>query len=69
MSAVSAIPETGLLTTRQAAEVLSISTRTIWTLSNSGHLPVIRIGGAVRYSLVDLREYIDRQRDSGKHKV
>lgn len=55
----------GLLSARQAAERLGISTRKLWELSNRREIPVIRIGRAVRYSADDLRDYIDAQRVGG----
>lgn len=58
-----ALPVTRLLlTTREAAETLSISERTLWTLTNSGAVESVRIGRAVRYSVEDLRNYIERNR-------
>lgn len=54
--------ESLLLTARQAARTLNISGRTLWSLTNRGDVPCIRIGRSVRYSTDDLREFIDRQR-------
>lgn len=59
-------PEALLVSAREAARRLGISTRTLWTLSNMGAMPSIRIGRAVRYSLDDLRDYIDAQRTGGR---
>jgi excisionase family DNA binding protein len=53
-----------LVTSRQAAQMLSISERTLWSLSNSGQLPVVRIGRAVRYAVSDIEAYIERSRCS-----
>lgn len=47
-----------LLTPREAAKMLSISERTLWTLTKNGILRVKRIGRAVRYSLTVLTEYV-----------
>ena len=49
-----------LLTARQAAKVLSISERTLFSVTKSGELPAVRIGRSVRYSVDALREYIRR---------
>jgi len=54
-----------LLTIKQAAAALSLSTRKIWELTNRGEIPSIRIGRAVRYSIDDLKDYIARQRSGG----
>jgi excisionase family DNA binding protein len=47
-----------LLSPRDAAKALSICERTLFSLTKSGEIPVIRIGRAVRYSLDDLKEWI-----------
>ena len=49
-----------LLTYRQAAEVLGVSERSIWTLVDQGTLPAVRFGRSVRIDPVDLRAFIDR---------
>jgi excisionase family DNA binding protein len=54
-----------LLTALQAAKALAISPRTLWSLTDSGEIPCVRIGRAVRYDPVDLRAWIER-RKSGK---
>jgi len=51
-----------LVSAREAAAMLSISTRSLWTITNMGTIPSIRIGRAVRYSITDLRDYIDAMR-------
>ncbi len=72
MIARNAQPDDGplLVDSHAAAELLSISERTLWTLSAPrGDLPVVRLGRAVRYDLDDLREFIGRQKqgaDNGK---
>lgn len=47
-----------LLTVREAADVLKISERTLWTLTNSGEVPSVRVGRSVRYDQNDLTEWI-----------
>jgi excisionase family DNA binding protein len=49
-----------LLTYRQAAEVLGVSERSIWTLVDQGTLPAVRFGRSVRIDPADLRAFIDR---------
>jgi excisionase family DNA binding protein len=51
-----------LMTSKQAAAHLNISTRKLWTLTNSNKLPAIRIGRCVRYDSQDLRVFIDKNR-------
>ena len=60
-----------LICSRDAARILSISERTLWTLVQRGEIAVVRIGTCKRYSLEALRafiasrEQIDRFQGSG----
>ncbi|MBL6707241.1 MAG: helix-turn-helix domain-containing protein [Planctomycetaceae bacterium] len=49
---------TPLLTVRETADVLRVSERTLWTLTNSGELPSVRVGRSVRYDQNDLAAWI-----------
>jgi excisionase family DNA binding protein len=51
-----------LLTVRQAAALLSISERTLWGLTKSSQLPVVRIGRAVRYDFRDLTDWVEARK-------
>jgi len=52
-----------LLTVAQAAELLSVSERTLWSITAPrGTVPAVRIGRLVRYELDDLLLYIRRQK-------
>lgn len=57
-----------LLTTREAAEALGIAERTLWGLTSPrGPIPALRLPGrgrarALRYALVDLQIWIERQK-------
>jgi len=56
-TAASLVPE--LLTTKQAAELLSIGERTLWRHSRSGIAPApVKIGGTVRYRRDDMLQWI-----------
>lgn len=49
-----------LLTYQQAADVLGVSDRTVWTLVDHGHLPCVRFGGrTVRIDRRDLDTFIE----------
>ena len=48
-----------LLTVRETAQFLSISPRTLWSLTASGKIPVVRIGRSTRYDIEDLRTFIE----------
>lgn len=47
---------------RTAARMLSVSERTLWTMSQAGDLPAFRRGRLVRYLVEDLKDYIARNR-------
>lgn len=47
-----------LLSSRDAAKRLSISERTLFTLTKSGQLPCVRIGTSKRYSIETLKNWI-----------
>lgn len=49
-----------LLTYREAAKVLGVTPRTVWTLVQAGTLPAVRFGRSVRIDPTDLRQFIDR---------
>jgi excisionase family DNA binding protein len=53
-----------LLTVEQAAEVLSLSRRTLWRLTKDGKLPSVRYGRAVRYWIEDLKKWVEKQREA-----
>ena len=48
-----------LLTYPQAAKVLGVTERTIWTYVQQGELPAFRFGDSVRIDPADLRAFID----------
>ncbi len=51
-----------LLRSDEASKVLSISPRTLWTLTDRGEIPCVRILRSVRYDPADLQDYIERQK-------
>lgn len=50
-----------LVTARQAAKMLSLSERTLWSLSQKGLIPAMKIGKAVRYSVKVLETWVANQ--------
>lgn len=54
-----------LLTPRQAAAALSISERSLWSLTKSGAVPSIKIGRLVRYRPESLRVWLTEREQSG----
>ena len=51
-----------LLTPKQAAEALSISPRKLWSMTANGEIAHLKIGRLTRYSIDDLKAFIDSQR-------
>ncbi len=50
-----------LLTTSQAAKVLTVSARTLYSLTKSGQIPAVKLGvRGLRYDPADLRAWIQR---------
>ena len=47
-----------LLRPSEAAESLGISERSLWSLTEDGTIPAVRLGRSVRYDLAALRERI-----------
>ena len=54
-----------LLKTPEAAALLAISPRKLWSLTVSGEVPHIRIGRSVRYPLDDLRSWVNQRKEGG----
>lgn len=48
-----------LLTPKEAAEALRISTRKLWSLTASGDVRCLRISRSVRYDAADLAEFVE----------
>jgi excisionase family DNA binding protein len=52
-------PGKRLLTSREVASLLSISTRTVWAMTvPRGSLPCVKVGRSVRYDVEDLESWI-----------
>ncbi|MGA2797776.1 MAG: helix-turn-helix domain-containing protein [Thermoguttaceae bacterium] len=47
-----------LLDPRAAAKVLSVSPRTLWSLTYNGEIQAVKIGRLVRYPIEALREFV-----------
>jgi excisionase family DNA binding protein len=53
-----------LVTSKEAARLLGISERTLWTLSRSGEIQRVLIGRSVRYRMADLAVFVERRRSA-----
>jgi excisionase family DNA binding protein len=51
----------GLLTVAEVAEMLRVSTMTVYRLIRSGEIPAVRIGRSYRIREPDLESYIESQ--------
>ncbi len=54
-----------LLTPADAAKALAISPRKLWSMTDAGDIPRIKMGRSVRYSLADLQAWIKEQASGG----
>lgn len=51
-----------VLTEKQAAQKLQVSSRTLWTMRQEGLIPFIKLRGLVRYTTEDLDAFVARSR-------
>jgi excisionase family DNA binding protein len=54
-----------LLSTNDAAKYLAVCERTLFELTKTKRLPVVRIGRAVRYDIADLDAFISKAKGGG----
>ncbi len=52
----------GLLTVREASQLLRINRYLTYRLARNGDLPAIRVGRMVRFRAEDLRDWIEKHR-------
>jgi excisionase family DNA binding protein len=46
---------------REAAKALGVSERTLWTWTDEGQVPFVRIGKSILYPVDSLRRWLDEQ--------
>jgi hypothetical protein len=61
MKAVTQVLDSPLLTAREAAGVLRVSERKLFSLTKTGAVPVVRFDRAIRYRRDDLLRLIDQR--------
>ncbi len=55
-----------LVSVRDAAKLLAVCEKSLWSLTNRGELPSVKIGRSVRYSLADLQAFISKNKGCGQ---
>ncbi len=50
-----------LVSPKDAAKMMCISERTLWTLTDTGKLPCVKFGKIKRYSVTDINQFIESQ--------
>ena len=61
--------QTLLISAKETARALSISSRKLWELTNCGNIPHVKIGTRTLYDPNDLRAWIDRRKKGGNHET
>jgi len=51
-----------LLRANEAAKVLAISPRTLWSMTHRGEIPHVRLGRSVRYTVDDVKAFIESRK-------
>lgn len=51
-----------LVKVKAAADYLAISERKLWDLSKNGIIPIVRLGRATRYDLIDLDNFVAKMK-------
>ncbi len=52
-----------LVSTKHAAQMLSISERSLWTWTHRGDIPHVRVGRTIRYSVDTLNRWIQTRQN------
>lgn len=63
---VTKVSPQSLLRARDAAQLLAISPRKLWELTNRGLIPCVKIDRSVRYDPADLARYVEEQKINGR---
>jgi predicted DNA-binding transcriptional regulator AlpA len=51
---------------RDAARMLGLSERALWSLTNRGDVPHVRLGKSIRYPVAALRDWLAKRTRGGK---
>lgn len=70
MNEPAALAEPLLVSAADAARMLAVCTKTLWALTKSGQLRAVHVGPrGIRYSLSDLREFVEAAKQPGGAKT
>lgn len=58
-----------LWTTKEAAEFLHVSAKTVFVLRRKKGLPYIKLGGAIRFVPEEIRKYLEYSRRLSSHRL
>lgn len=59
-------PQLDLMTVREVADAMRVSTMTVYRLINAGELPALRVGRHFRVLRSDLEAYVQHRRVQGR---
>lgn len=51
---------------KEAAKALGIGERLLWSMTNAGEIPHVRLGRAIVYPVAALQEWLEKQLDNKK---
>jgi excisionase family DNA binding protein len=54
-----------LIRPKEASAYIAVSERTLWKLTQTRAIPAVRLGRAVRYDVVDLDRFIEKNKSQG----
>ena len=54
-------PTTPLVSRKEVAAILGISQRTVWSMTNAGEIPCVRIRKRVLYRFSHIQHYIEKK--------
>jgi excisionase family DNA binding protein len=63
-----ALPESGLLTVKEAANFLAVSTSTLYGWVYQRRIPFVKVGRALRFELAELQKFIQSNRFPARSK-
>jgi excisionase family DNA binding protein len=55
-----------LVNAAEAARLLAVSERTLWSLTSSGEIPAVRVRRCLRYAVRELEIYVEHLREVGR---